>query len=364
MAPRNDNAFELLRCDLATTDQKQDTANGETQGKRRKGKSVRRYFLVIVFYLLAGAMLSGYAHAQSEVRLSYLGTAGWEITNGKTVILVDPYLSRLKMVTPGDPVLAGDPRRTFTLDDVVVSDKAVIDAHIKRADFILLTHTHIDHVLDMPYIAQKTGAMVIGTESTINFARASGVPDSQLMIVRGGDDLAFGGFSVRVIPSLHGFLRHGPNISRFPIPPPSTIFPADAKSPFRMRDLLIEGGTLAYLIRLGGVQVLVFGSMNYIEREVDGLRPDVAIIGASAERREIYRYTPRLMRALGYPRLVLPTHWDRFNVPYSASQQPAIQRVQSFLAEVKAASPKTQVIVPKYFEPIVVKAQDRAEHRK
>ena len=112
-------------------------------------------------------------------------------------------------------------------------------------------------------------------------------------------------------------------------------------------------------IRLCGVQVLVFGSMNYIEREVDGLRPDVAIIGASAERREIYRYTPRLMRALGDPRLVLPTHWDRFNVPYSASQQPAIQRVQSFVAEVKAASPGTRVIVPKYFQPIVVKAQPK-----
>lgn len=325
---------------------------------------MRKYFLAIVFSLLVGAMLSGYARAQGEVRLSYLGTAGWEITNGKTVILVDPYLSRLKMVTPDDPVLSGDSRRTFTLDDVAVSDKAVIDAHIKRADFILLTHTHIDHVLDMPYIAQKTGAMVIGTESTINFARASGVPDSQLTIVQGGDDLEFGVFSVLVIPSLHAILRHNPNISHFPMPPPSTIFPANARAPFRVRDLLIEGGTLAYLIRLNGVRILVFGSMNYIEREVDGLRPDVAIVGALTPRREIYRYTPRLMRALGYPRLVLPTHWDRFNVPYSTSQEPAIERVQSFVAEVKAASPKTQVIVPKYFEPIVVKAQDRAERRK
>ena len=29
-----------------------------------------------------------------SVSLSYLGTAGWEITNGKTVILIDPYLSQ------------------------------------------------------------------------------------------------------------------------------------------------------------------------------------------------------------------------------------------------------------------------------
>jgi hypothetical protein len=116
----------------------------------------------------------------------------------------------------------------------------------------------------------------------------------------------------------------------------------------------VEGATLGYLIRIGGRQILAFGSMNYIEREVEGLRPDVALIGAMPERNEIYEYVPRLLRALGFPRLVLPTHWDRFNVPYETSQAPAIARVQSFLDEVKAASPATTVIVPKYFEWIVV----------
>ena len=108
-------------------------------------------------------------------------------------------------------------------------------------------------------------------------------------------------------------------------------------------------------MRIGGREILAFGSMNYIEREIQGLRPDVALIGAMPERREIYDYTGRLLRALGYPRLVLPRHWDRFNVTYEVSQEPAIQRLQSFVAEVKAASPKTIVIVPKYFEPVSVR---------
>lgn len=288
--------------------------------------------------LLAAAVLAAVAPAQAQVQLSYLGTAGWEITDGKTVVLVDPYLSRLKFATPGSAVAADDPRPSVGFDDIARSDHAVVDAHIKRADFILLTHTHVDHVLDVPYIARKTGALVIGTESTTNFARDSGVPEAQLLTVKGGDDLDFGVFSVRVIPSLHGILRHAPNMTHLPpIPPPSTIFPADAKPPFRVRDLLIEGGTLAYYIRLDGVRVLVFGSMNYSEREV--------------------RYTANLLRATGFPPLVLPTHWDRFNVPYSASQQPAIERLQSFIAEVKAASPKTRIIIPAYFQPITVKSR-------
>ena len=167
--------------------------------------------------------------------------------------------------------------------------------------------------------------------------------------VKGGEDYQFDSFSVRVIPSLHGVLRRAPNAKASTGIPPSPVIPADVKPPFRQ---LVEGGTLAYLVRIGGRQVLAFGSMNYIEREIDGLRPGVALIGAMPERREIFDYTARLLRALGYPRLVLPSHWDRFNVLYDVSQEPAIQRLQSFIAEVKAASPKTQVIVPQYFHPV------------
>jgi L-ascorbate metabolism protein UlaG (beta-lactamase superfamily) len=314
-----------------------------------------RHLPYLILLLSFGVLLPRFASAQDELRLSYLGTAGWEITDGKTVILVDPYLSRLKVPTPNDTVLSNDPRPLLTWDDIGTSDEAVIDAHIRRADFILITHTHWDHVLDLPYIARKTGAMVLGTESTINFARASGVPSHQLLAVRGGDDLEFGIFSVRVIPSLHGILRRAPNMPSNQAPSAPEVFPPDAKPPFHWRDY-VQGGTLAYLVRLNGVEVLAFGSMNYIEREVEGLRPDVALIGAMPERREIYQYTARLLRALGDPPLVLPTHWDRFNVPYTTSQQPAIERLQSFLAEVKTASPSTRVVVPDYFQPIVVKA--------
>jgi len=291
--------------------------------------------------------------ASASVQLKYLGTAGWEVSDGTTVVLIDPYLSRLKRVTPNDGILPGDTRKLFASDDVAVSDTATIDAHITRADFIVITHSHGDHAMDLGYIALKTGAMVLGTERTCAVARAYGVSGDKLMQVKGGEDLQLGPISVRVVPSLHGILRRAPNAPRAPAPAPVTV-PAELKAPLHVGDFA-EGGTLAYLIRIGGREILAFGSMNYIEREVEGLRPDVALIGAMPERREIYQYTPRLLRALGYPPLVLPSHWDRFNVTYDVSQQPAIERLQSFLDEVKEASPKTKVIVPKYFDPITIR---------
>ena len=54
--------------------------------------------------------------------------------------------------------------------------------------------------------------------------------------------------------------------------------------------------------------------MNYIEREIEGLKPDVALVGAMPERREIYDYMGRLLRALEAPPLVLFRQIDQDDV--------------------------------------------------
>ena len=296
------------------------------------------------------ALGAGQPAAQSQLRLTYLGTAGWEITDGTTIVLVDPYLTRAKYGTPNDAVSPDDPRPIVTNSSIVPSDTTVIDQHITRANVIVVTHSHPDHALDVPYIATKTGAVVVGTESTANLARASGVPESQLKIVSGKEELTFPGVTIRVIPSLHGIFAPPRPGAPPPVPPK---IPRDITPPFHYADHQ-EGGTLAYLIRIAGHQIIVFGSMNFIESEISGLSPDIALIGGMPERQYIDNYTGRIMTALHLPGIVVPTHWDQFNVPYGFSQQHAIDRVQSFVQEVKAASPETRVIVPEHFKPIVI----------
>lgn len=292
---------------------------------------------------------SGPKNAQTT--LEYMGAAGWRITDGTTVILVDPYLSRI--LGPPPPLappytrLTGDTRQLYGWKDVAVPDVAAIDARVPRADYVLVTHTHYDHVLDVPHIALKTHCTVIGTESTGNVMRAYSVPEEQLITVRGGEDYDFGVFSVRVIPSLHSPLDHKHYFS-------SQTAPAGMKAPLTLQQMHPEGGTLAYLIRFQGHRILVFGGMNYIEREIEGLEPDVVLVGAGGSRKESYDYTGRLLRALHFPALVIPSHWDSFLAPYGVSQKSAEDAVQSFVQEVRANSPNTKVIVPKYFEPIAL----------
>ena len=280
------------------------------------------------------------------LELRHLGAAGWEITDGQRVILLDPYLSRLRVTgqfgTYTTPTRPGDTRRVFGPDDDLVSDTTAVDAHITRADFILHSHSHFNHTIDMPHIASKTGATVIGTESTTNLARAGGVPERQLLSVRGGEDYAFDGWSVKVVPSLHSALN-GKHFFD------SRVVSRDFRGPRRLAHD-IEGGTLAYLLRLGGYEILWFGSMNYIEREVQGLRPDVAMIAAARQRLEIHDYTGRLMRALGLPRIVVATHWDEQSCPFGAPQDERLREAEVFVKEVKAVSPRTRVILPRHLE--------------
>ena len=236
--------------------------------------------IALIFVLAAAA-------CAQPLQLTYTGTAGWQITDGKTVILVDPYFTRAKYRSPNDDVSPDDPRPLVNGASVVEPDTAVIDAHVKRADYILLTHTHPDHSLDMPYIARKTGSP--GDRDGEH--RLSGASQRRGRGPYSGGEgrrrLEFNGFSVRVIASLHGIFSKPRPGAPTPVPP---LFPADAKPPIRFAQH-VEGGTLAYLIRIASHQIILFGSMNYIESELAGcrpdIRPDIALIGAMPGRNNI-----------------------------------------------------------------------------
>ncbi|HSF99969.1 MAG TPA: MBL fold metallo-hydrolase [Vicinamibacterales bacterium] len=302
---------------------------------------------LMIVAAMAGGLRAGAQEPEASLTLRYLGAAGWEISDGQVVVLIDPYISRLKYGGGGHP---DDPRPDFGRDDVAQSDTALIDSIITKADFILVQHGHFDHLGDVPYIARKTGARVIGTETTITVLRAYGIPDDQLYAVRGGEDYQFDRFSVRVVPGIHSALdeKHYYDSRRYDAR-------SDLAAPLRI-DQFIEGGSLMFLARFAGHTVLTMGSMNFIERELEGLAPDVLLAGINGSRLGLYDYDARLLRAAGYPRVVLPTHWDDYRVPYGFSQQANIDRnIAPFVKAAEAISPGTRVITPVHLQPIVIR---------
>jgi L-ascorbate metabolism protein UlaG (beta-lactamase superfamily) len=255
---------------------------------------------------------------RQPIALTYLGVAGWQIESAGKTIVVDPYLSRP------------------ALDGVLASDPAAVAAHApKRAELIVIGHSHVDHLLDAPAVALAAGAQIMGSDSTVRVARSAGVAADRLIPIKGGEDYAFDGFSVRVIPSLHSALD-----DKHVMGGPITVIP-----PVKFDDYA-EGGTFNYLVRIGGHEVFVSSTANFIERELAGLHPDIAII-ATGLREEIYDYTCRLLRALNHPSVVYTTHFDNWRGP--PVDEPLSDDLRAFIAEVKACSPTTRVVVPKHF---------------
>ncbi len=116
------------------------------------------------------------------VTLDWLGTATYRLTVDDTVIFLDGYIERV----PSAPPVG------LRLSDV------------ERCDYVLVGHSHFDHLWGVDRIAADTGATVAGSYETVRMLVDEGVPTEQLVPVAGGEPLQLGdAVRVRVFPSLH-----------------------------------------------------------------------------------------------------------------------------------------------------------------
>ncbi|MFI6638529.1 MBL fold metallo-hydrolase [Streptomyces sp. NPDC050504] len=263
----------------------------------------------------------------------WLGTTGWRVDFAGRTVLFDPYVTRFDT-----GVFSG----RFDPATALRTDEALVARHTGSPELIMVSHSHWDHVNDVPFIARSTGAKVIGTETTYHLLRAMGVPAAQLIVVRGGEVLDFDGYVVEAVSS-----RHSRNKAHAYLLP-GTLTAPPAETPRTIGDLP-EGDTLAFQLTVGdGPSVFMMGASDFSARELTGLRPDAALVpppGSSST----YRYTARLMAALDHPGTVVPVHWDNFELPLADGpvRDEGVD-LDRFARDVRAASPYSRVIVPDY----------------
>src|SRR6058998_726023 len=169
-------------------------ANGMVAGVAMATASLGRSLLVPGAAEGAETSPRGGGPGAAGVSFKWFGTNGWEITFGNKTILFDPWFSRFDS---GFFTGKFNPNATLPLDE------ALIGQHVKKADHILIGHGHWDHMADVPYIAKKTNAMVIGSETHGNVMRAAGVPEGKIVQVKGGEDMQFDGYTIEVFPGIH-----------------------------------------------------------------------------------------------------------------------------------------------------------------
>jgi len=210
----------------------------------------------------------------------WLGVAGVKLKAGGQVLALDPFFTRpslVKMLHPIDP------------------DPSLAAEKLPECDEILITHSHYDHLLDVPAVLHHTGAIAYGSPNTCQLLRMHGVPEAQVNEVRVGDKLSLGAFKVEVIHGQHspipfGWIFNGrlqPNLT----------------PPLRVQDYRMDI-CLGYCITVMGKRVLICAAEP---------QPAEVLFAVSQESRKYYL---QLFRGV-QPRIFVPIHWDTFIRPLS-----------------------------------------------
>jgi L-ascorbate metabolism protein UlaG (beta-lactamase superfamily) len=263
--------------------------------------------------------------AADEVRLRWLGAAGFAIEHAGWVLLVDPYVTRATL--------------TQCVMGALRPDCGAIARYAPRADAIVVGHTHFDHVLDVPDIALATGARVFGSRSAANLCMSRGVPASRVEVVEREAttdpiEREVGPFTLRFVPSAHSRLLLG----RIP-------FPGDIADcgdvPMRAQAYRC-GAVFGVEIRVAGRTLYHLGSAELLDSHVHVKNVDLLLLcvaGWKASRDFPERAAHRLA-----PGAVLLSHWDDFLRPLGrAARALPAQELPRLVDRLQRAAPGVRV---------------------
>lgn len=121
--------------------------------------------------------------------LDWYGCATFRLQTAGLQVFLDAYIDRA----------AGAKGTGLRADDV------------KQCDWIVIGHSHFDHLYGAERIAANTGAKLIGSYETVRVMEQAGVPLDQMICVAGGETVDLGnGVRVSVYPSQHSCVwSHG-----------------------------------------------------------------------------------------------------------------------------------------------------------
>lgn len=248
----------------------------------------------------------------------FFGVTTILLTDGDTTIMTDGFFSRPALLQTTTGKIAPNGKQ---IQDAFAAGK------VNTLAALFVAHSHYDHALDSAQVAKRTGARLMGSESTANLGRAAGLPNSRIGVIYGGETYDFGKFRVTAFQSPHspdGLYDGGIT---------APLYPPARASDYR------EGGNFSFLIRHGSRNMLIHASANFLPGLFQDVQAEIVFlsIGTLGKQSDkfIEDYWREVVLATG-AKLVIPTHWDNFFLPLSDGLKPMPRPLDNFPAALRA----------------------------
>ncbi|MBW2499783.1 MAG: MBL fold metallo-hydrolase, partial [Deltaproteobacteria bacterium] len=126
------------------------------------------------------------------VSVRWTGTSTLLFSDGETSVMIDGWFSR-----PGPiRLMLGQIE-----PDLQAIELGLERNEVDRLAAVIPVHSHFDHAMDAPEVARRTGAFLVGSESTAWIGRGWGLDEAQIRVVRDREVLRFGRFTITLVES-------------------------------------------------------------------------------------------------------------------------------------------------------------------
>ena len=244
------------------------------------------------------------------VQVRFAGVSTLVFDDGHTAWMTDGFFSR-----PAFWQMLG----TRLAPDVPRIQHGLAALGVQQLSAVVLLHTHYDHAMDAPTVAQMTGATLIGGPSVIALGAGADLPPQRMQVVHAHQAVQLGQFSLQFLPSRHSTTPYSSGDGAATQEITQTLQPPQRASAWK------EGQVWSLLVsHAQGGRWLVHSSAGFAPHALQGVRADTVFLGIGTLGKKDAVYRSALWRetvhAVGAQR-VIPIHWDNFWLPLSQPLQ-------------------------------------------
>jgi|GEM_PF-3492983 len=248
------------------------------------------------------------------IYIRWLGAAGIELKINDNIFLIDPYFSRISLFK--------------SIFYKLKPNHKLIKKYITQCDYLFITHSHFDHIMDAADIIENTSCKVYCSNNSCSILKSLNIKEKFLTEINYQDELHLDSVTVNVLEAEHIKL---PDINT-----KKSI--NNVNPPLKAKDYHMDFN-FSYLFSIINKIKILIGNNKY--KNNNPTPCDILVTSPFYS----YDYYEKIINILK-PKIIIPNHWDNFF-------RPLTKKIKGFKITIQNKFPYIKPYNLKKFENII-----------